>query len=49
MRSSTVSFAIDAVHDDRLVLADAVRAIGGLLFDGRVPPRVEQEHVPRRP
>ena len=28
-----------------LVLPDAVRAIGGLILDGGVPPRVEQEHV----
>jgi hypothetical protein len=35
----------EAVDDHRLVLADAVGAVGGLIFDGGVPPRVEQEDV----
>ena len=35
----------EPVDRDRLVLADAVRAIGGLIFDGGVPPRIEVDHV----
>src|SRR5262245_30220278 len=35
----------ESVDEDGLVLADAVRAVGGLLLDGRVPPWVEQEDV----
>jgi 2-hydroxychromene-2-carboxylate isomerase len=45
MRSSTVPWRHEPVDEHRLVLPDAVRAIGGLRFDGRVPPRVDEEHV----
>ena len=34
----------EAVDGDGLVLPDAVGAVGGLVFDGRVPPRVEVHH-----
>ena len=34
-----------AVGEDRLRLADAVRAVDGLRLDGRVPPRIEQEDI----
>src|SRR5690606_25406831 len=33
-----------AIHADDLLLADAVRAVRRLIFDGRVPPRVEVNH-----
>jgi hypothetical protein len=32
--------ADEFVNEDRLVLADAVGAVGGLVFGGGVPPRV---------
>ena len=35
----------EPVDRDRAGLADAVGAIGGLVFDGRVPPGVEVDHV----
>ena len=34
-----------AVDDDRPFLADSVGAVGGLGFDGRVPPGIQQEDV----
>ena len=40
-----MSFGDQAVDHHRPVLADAVRAVGGLVLDGGVPPRVDQEHV----
>ena len=33
------------VDGHRALLADAVGAVGGLVFDGRVPPRVHVDHV----
>src|SRR5262249_41389383 len=36
-----------AVRDHRAVLADAVRAVDGLCFDGGIPPRIEEHHVRR--
>src|SRR4051812_9029102 len=38
----------EAVNRDDLLLADAVSAIGGLVFDGGVPPGVEVDHGVRR-
>ncbi len=35
----------EPVDHDAAVLADAVGAVDGLRLGGRVPPRVEQEHV----
>ena len=35
----------EPLHEHRPVLADAVGAVGGLVFDGGVPPWIEQEHV----
>nr|WP_156925529.1 hypothetical protein [Thioalkalivibrio paradoxus] len=34
-----------AVDGDRALLADAVGAVGGLVFDRGVPPGVEVDHV----
>src|SRR5690606_2285638 len=34
-----------SVDEDRLVLADAVRPVGGLILRGGVPPGVEEEDV----
>ena len=35
----------EPVGEDRSRLPDAVRAVDRLGLDGRVPPRIEQEHV----
>jgi len=35
----------EAVGDDLAFLADAVGAVDGLSFDGRVPPRVEKDDI----
>src|SRR5687767_5032953 len=40
--------ADEAVHVDVLALAEAVRAVGRLLLDRRVPPAIEVEDVVRR-
>ncbi len=34
-----------SMDDDGSLLADAMGAVGGLGFDGRIPPRVEQENM----
>jgi hypothetical protein len=34
-----------AMNEDRIFLPDSVGSIGGLVFDSRVPPRVEDVHV----
>src|SRR5438105_207644 len=35
------------MHKDVLALTDAEGAVGGLIFDRRVPPTIEVEHVVR--
>ena len=35
----------DAIDGDGFLLSDAVGAVARLLFDGRVPPRVEMNHI----
>jgi hypothetical protein len=35
----------DVVDHHRAVLADAVRAVGRLILDGRIPPGIHQEDV----
>jgi hypothetical protein len=35
----------DAIDDDRFGLSDAVRPVGGLIFHGRIPPRVHVDDV----
>src|SRR5438552_15477730 len=40
--------ANETVHEHRLVLTDAMHAVGRLLLDRRVPPAVEMDHVVRR-
>ena len=37
-------FAQEFVHEHRLVLTDAIGAVGGLGFGGRIPPRVVMNH-----
>ena len=34
-----------AVDRHRAILADAVRAVGRLVLDSRVPPRIEMDHI----
>ena len=43
--SSTVPGRDQAIGIDRLGLADAMRAIDGLRFDGGIPPRIVEHHV----
>ena len=38
----------DAVDVDRPILPDAVNAVGGLVFDGRVPPAISMDDMVRR-
>ena len=35
----------EAINGDGFLLSDAVGAVGGLVFDRRVPPRVEVDDV----
>ena len=38
-------FGNEVIDGDLLLLADAVGAVGGLLFDGRIPPGVKVDDV----
>ena len=48
IRSSKRALGDEPVHLDGPVLADPVRAVGGLVLDRRVPPAVVVDHVASR-